>query len=265
MKGKKKPRKWLEKKQFRTWTNIMLVLAWSNIKVRYKSSVLGIFWSLITPLIFLGIFVFIFSQAFSDIENYPLFALSGLVFWNFFATTTSQITASVISGGGILKSIPVPPIIFPVSSLLAALFNLVFSLIPFSMLMLLFGQRPNWNLAALIPVIALYASFALGISLLLAALNVYMRDVLMLWSSVIPGLLYFTPIAYPVELIPEEWRWMMNFNPLFHYINSIRKILYYSSLPNLNEWLVILMIAALSLLIGIFVFQKLQRNFISAL
>lgn len=265
MKGKKSYRQRHGKQQFEKWVNIVLALSWANIKVRYKSSILGIFWSLITPLIFLAIFVFIFSQAFSEIENYPLFALSGLVFWNFFSTTTSQVIGSVIGGGGILKSIPVPPIIFPISSLIAALFNLCFSLIPFSVLMLLFGQRPSWNLIALMPIIVLYACFALGVALMLAALNVYMRDVLMLWSSLIPGMLYCTPIAYPVALIPDEWQWLMNFNPLFHYIRAIRSILYYSSLPSLNEWSIIFAIALVSLTLGVGVFQKLQRNFISAL
>ena len=253
------------KKQFKSWINITLMLAWVKIKVRYKNSILGVFWSLITPLIFLGIFIFIFSQAFSEIENYPLFALSGLIFWNFFSTTTSQIADSVIGGAGILKSIPIPPIIFPVSALIAALLNLLFSLVPFTVIMLLFGQYPNWNLLALVPAIFLYACFALGVSLLLAALNVYMRDVLMFWSSIIPGLLYCTPIAYPIGLIPEEWQWLMNFNPLFHYITAIRKILYYSNSPNTHEWLSILAIAVISLSMGVFVFQKLQRNFISAL
>ncbi len=265
MQGKKIYRQQHGKKQLKKWAHIVFALSWANIKVRYKSSILGIFWSLITPLLFLGIFVFIFSQAFSEIDNYPLFALSGLVFWNFFSTATSQIIGSVIGGGGVLKSIPVPPIIFPVSSLLAALFNLCFSLIPFSILMLLFGQRPSWNLVALIPIIVLYACFALGISLMLAALNVYMRDVLMLWSSLIPGMLYCTPIAYPVGLIPDKWQWLMNFNPLFHYISAIRSVLYYSSLPSLNEWSIIFSITLVSLALGIGVFQKLQCNFISAL
>ena len=265
MQGKNSFKGWNRKKQFRNWLDIALMLSWTNIRVRYKNSILGIFWSLVAPLIFLGIFVFVFSRAFRDIENYPLYALSGLVFWNFFATTTAQVIGSVISGGGILKSIPVPSIVFPISSLIAALFNLLLSLIPFSILMLLFGQRPNWNLIALIPIIVLYACFALGLSLILAALNVYMRDVLMLWSSITPGLLYCTPIAYPVDLIPDEWRWLMDLNPLFHYIAAIRSVLYYSSLPTLSQWSIILAIALASLTIGIGVFQKLQRNFISAL
>lgn len=262
---KKQFKRWQQQDQLRKWIDIIYILAWKNIKVRYKNSFLGIFWSLITPLIFLGIFVFIFSRAFSAIANYPLFALSGLIFWNFFATSTAQITGSIIEGRGILKSIPVPPILFPVASLLAALFNLLLSLIPFSGLMLLFGRRPSWHLMILIPIIGLYAGFILGISLLLTSLNVYMRDAGMLWSSILPGILYLTPIAYPVDLIPEDWQWFMNLNPLFHFIRSFREVLYYSRVPTSADWLLISMISLAFLSLGIVVFRKLQRNFISAL
>lgn len=245
--------------------DVAYILSWKNIKVRYKSSVLGIVWSLATPLIFLLIFVFIFSKAFSEIENYPLFALSGLIFWNFFATSTSQIIGSVVEAGGILKSIPVPPILFPISSLMAAVFNLLISLIPFSVLMIAFGNVPNLNSFLLLPVVFLYACFILGLSMVMAALNVYLRDIGMLWSSLLPAILYLTPIAYPVTLIPEKWRWLMNFNPLFHYIDSIRSILYSSMAPSISAFIIMLAISGFSLLAGIGIFKKIERNFISAI
>lgn len=244
---------------------IAYILSWKNIKVRYKSSVLGIVWSLATPLIFLLIFVFIFDQAFSEIENYPLFALSGLIFWNFFATATSQIIGSVVEAAGILKSIPVPPILFPLSSLMAAVFNLVISLIPFSILMIAFGNTPNLNSFLLIPVISLYSCFILGLSMIMAALNVYLRDIGMLWSSLLPAMLYLTPIAYPVTLIPEKWRWLMNFNPLFHYINATRSILYDSTTPSISDFLIMTGLSAFSLALGIGIFKKVEGNFISAI
>ncbi|MGH2413617.1 MAG: ABC transporter permease, partial [Brasilonema sp.] len=106
-----------------TW-EIISLLAWKNIKLRYQNSALGFFWSILNPLIFLLIFVFIFSQAFSDIKNYPIFALSGLIYWNFFATSSSQILGSVLEGAGILKSIAIPALIFPLSAIYAALINL---------------------------------------------------------------------------------------------------------------------------------------------
>ena len=249
----------------RSVIEVAYIISWKNIKVRYKSSVLGIVWSLATPLIFLLIFVFIFSKAFSEIENYPLFALSGLIFWNFFATSTSQIIGSVVEAGGILKSIPVPPILFPLSSLMAAVFNLLISLIPFSALMVVFGNVPDTSSFLLIPIIFLYACFILGVSMVMAALNVYLRDIGMLWSSLLPAILYLTPIAYPVTLIPERWRWLMNFNPLFHYISSIRSILYSSVAPSTSAFVLMLVISSLSLSVGIGVFKKIERNFISAI
>jgi ABC-2 type transport system permease protein len=244
---------------------VAYILSWKNIKVRYKSSVLGIVWSLATPLIFLLIFVFIFDQAFSEIENYPLFALSGLIFWNFFSTATSQIIGSVVEAAGILKSIPVPPILFPLSSLMAAVFNLMISLIPFSILMVAFGNTPNLNSFLLIPIVFLYSCFILGLSMTMAALNVYLRDIGMLWSSLLPAILYLTPIAYPITLIPEKWRWLMNFNPLFHYINATRSVLYDSTAPSISDFLIMTGLSVLSLAFGIAIFKKVEGNFISAI
>jgi ABC-2 type transport system permease protein len=101
--------------------------------------------------------------------------------------------------------------------------------------------------------------------MVMAALNVYLRDVGMLWSSLLPAILYLTPIAYPVTLIPEKWRWMMGFNPLFHYIKAIRSILYSSVAPSASEFLIMLLISMLSLILGLGIFRKIERHFISAI
>ena len=100
---------------------ILSTITVKNIKLKYKNSVLGFFWSLLTPMVYLGVFTFIFSQAFPNIENYPLFAITALIFWTYFSNSSTQIVNSIISSSGILKSVNVPSITFPLTALFAAI------------------------------------------------------------------------------------------------------------------------------------------------
>ena len=213
------------------FSRLAYTLAARNVKLKYKNSTLGFLWSLLTPLLYLMIFTLIFSQAFPSIENYPLFALTGLVFWGFFANSSNQVVQSVVASSGILKSVNVPTIIFPVSNLLAELFNLILSFIPFAVLMYFFGFRPSLETIFIIPFLIMFSMFTLGFSLIICTFNVYYRDIGILWGTLLPALFYFTPIAYSSQLVPEKYVWILKFNPLFHFVNMVRDILYYNTWP----------------------------------
>ncbi|NNF02482.1 MAG: ABC transporter permease, partial [Bacteroidia bacterium] len=238
-------------------------LATRNLKLKYKNSTLGFFWSLLTPLLYLIIFTIIFSQAFPNIENYPLFALTGLVFWTFFANASNQVVQSVVASAGILKSVNVPTIIFPVSNLIAELFNLMLSFIPFVVLMYFFGFRPAIETIFIIPFLIMFSMFTLGFSLIICTFNVFYRDIGILWNTLLPALFYFTPIAYSAKLIPEKYVWALKFNPLFHFINMVRDILYYNSWPSLDLLAIVASLSIVFFIAGLWVFRKLERGFIS--
>src|SRR6478609_1485752 len=201
------------KGRVRTYWETVGTVATRNIKLRYKNSFLGFFWSLLNPLMYLTIFIVVFSRVFPSIENYPLFAITGLLFWNFFSTSSAQIINTIYEHAGILKSINVPPIVFPLSALVANLFNFVLSLIPFLILMFWFGLKLDLLLLTLIPFLILYSVFVFAISFMLACLNVYFRDISMFWNTVLPALFYATPVVYPVEQLPQSIRWLMLLNP----------------------------------------------------
>jgi ABC-2 type transport system permease protein len=250
-------------KRAKTYYEVVSSVSIRNIKLRYKNSMLGFLWSLLSPLIFLSIFVFIFSQAFADIENYPLFAMTGLIFWIFFSTTTNQIINSFIESAGILKSINVPPIVFPISAIAASLVNLFLSFIPFFFLMIFFGFQPSWINLLLFPFLFLFCLFVFGFSLILASVNVFFRDVGMLWSTILPALMYITPVAYSATLVPESMRWVMLFNPLYHYFEVFRDVLYYQRIPTLFFTATTIVMAVVFLFLGLLVFRKLRNGFIS--
>jgi len=242
---------------------ILTTITIKSIKLKYKNSVLGFFWSLLTPMVYLGIFTFIFSNAFPNIENYPLFAITALIFWTYFANSSIQIVGSLISSAGILKSVNVPSIIFPLSALLAETFNLVLSFIPFGILMYVFGFSPGLELFFIFPAIVSFMLFTLGFSLMLTALNVFYRDVGILWSTLMPALFYFTPIAYSYEVIPESYQWIVKFNPLFHFVELFRTILYYNKIPSMELIMVTSSLSIGFFVVGLFIYKRLERGFIS--
>ena len=244
-------------------TYLLSTITSKSIKLKYKNSILGFFWSLLTPIVYLGIFTFIFSNAFPNIDNYPLFAITALIFWTYFSNSSQQIIESVIASAGILKSVNVPTIIFPLSALLTETFNLLLSFIPFGILMFVFGFSPGWEILFVVPAIILFMLFTFGFSLIICALNVFYRDVGILWGTLMPALFYSTPIAYSYEVVPESYRWIIKFNPLFHYVELFRAILYYNEIPSNQLLLTTVLLSFSFFAIGIFIYKRLERGFIS--
>ncbi|MFC1733292.1 ABC transporter permease [candidate division KSB1 bacterium] len=248
---------------FSRYIELVFAIAAKNVKLRYKNSLLGFLWTLLNPLIFLLIFTFIFRQAFPDIENYELYALTGLIFWSFFASGTVQIINSLIESAIIIKSIYVPSIIFPTSALIASLINLLLSLIPFTFLMLLLGFDPGIEALLVFPMILLFAFFTFGFSLVVCALNVYFRDIGIFWNTLLPAVFYFTPIAYSFRLVPESMQWVVKLNPLFHFIELFRSVLYYNQLPDASLTLICCALSGGFLVLGLIIFRSLKKWFIS--
>lgn len=243
--------------------NLVWILSLKNLKLRYKNSILGFMWSIITPLLYLAIFTFIFSNAFPDIDNYPLYALTGLIFWNFFSSASSTTIVSVIESRGILKSIKVDTIALPMAEVLTSLINLLFSFIPFGILMFLFDANLGFETLLIIPALLLFALFTLGIGIFICAFNVYFRDVGFLYTSLIPALFYFTPIAYTTSLIPQKFLFLIQINPIYHFMIVFREILYYNNFPSTMQWLVITTLSITFFFIGYRTFKWLEKGFIS--
>ncbi len=242
---------------------MLVTVAWKNVRLRYKGSLFGFLWTLFNPLLFLLIFLFIFSRAFAQVENYPVFALTGLVFWSFFATTSGHILGALVENAHVLRSLAVPPLVFPLAQLLAGLVNLALSMLPFALILLWLGWQPTWAAVLVLPVIALYAAFVFGVSLALCALNVYFRDIGLLWSALLPAIFYLTPVAYPPDLVPADLRWVAALNPLYHFIGLVREVLYLGHVPAIGLWVPAVGLTLIGLLGGLAVFNLLRRGFIA--
>jgi ABC-2 type transport system permease protein len=249
--------------KFKNFPNLVLTIAVKNIKMKYKNSALGFVWSLLHPLAYLLIFILIFSNAFPEMERYSLYALVGLVFWTYFNSTINQMLISIISNASVLKSIAIPKLLFPLSAMAAELITLSISIIPFFGLMFFFGLHVTAETLLLIPAMLIFGLFAFGVGLLLCTLNVFFRDIGILWNTLSPAIFYFTPIAYSIKLIPQKYLFALKFNPLFHYIQLMRDILYSNQLPSAETWGITIGFALGFTLIGLWVYNKLKSNFVS--
>ena len=185
-----------------------------DIKVRYKRSVLGFAWMLLNPLISMIVFSIIFREVFGMEQDYPLYVISALLFFNLFSLGSSQGLNSIVASSGLIRKVAVPKAIFPLASVLANLVNFALSLIPLAAVMVFTGAKLTPALL-LVPVGILAISlFTYGMSLALATANVFYRDVRWFYDSALLILFYVTPVIYPAKVVPEQFRFLLTFNPL---------------------------------------------------
>lgn len=244
---------------------IILFLIYKNLQLKYKHSALGFFWSLLHPFLYLLIFLAIFSAAFPAIANYPLYVLSGLVFWIYFAGGTNQLSQVFIKNTHLIKSLNVPKSIYPLTELGAELASFLLGLIPFMVIMYFMGMHFSFNLLWIIPVIILFSIFIFSVGLILGSLNVFFRDVGILWNTINPALFYLSPIAYSFKIVPQQFKFIVKYNPLYHFLELVRNVLYEGQTPSLHYVGRCLMITAFTALIAFLIYRKTRNGFISNL
>ncbi len=246
--------------------NITRIYALSkrNVILRYKNSIVGFLWGFFKPLLYLLIFIIVFSKI-SSVDNYALYATSGLVFWFFFANVTNQSIASIISSAGIIKSLNIPVIFFPLSEIISELFNLILMLAIFMIAMHWFGLVYSFKLLLIVPAVLLFSLFTLGLTLILCSLNVFFRDIGILWTTLQPALFYLTPIAYPESLITNHYSMVVKCNPIYYFIKLSRNIISEPTYPSGDLWIQCLVLAGVSFMLGYFIFNKLKNQFISSI
>ena len=246
--------------------NILINLVVRNLKLKYKNSVLGYLWSLITPLVYLAIFNFVFGAAFgSSMNNYSLYVVIGLVLWMFFNNASNEIIASIGRNASIIKAISTPLIIFPLSALLTEAISTILTFLVFGILMFFFGFQISWETILVIPFLVLFGLFTFGISLFLSVLNVYFRDISILWSTINPALFYVTPIAYSLAIVPEKYHWILKINPLYFFFDASRSILFSNENPSLQVWLIITVLTSVAFGLGYLTLSKLKNGLASNL
>jgi ABC-2 type transport system permease protein len=205
----------------------------------------------------------VFSHLFRfDIENFPVYFLSGLIIFSFFSEATSISMNSIISNSSLINKVYMPKYIFPVSKVLSSAINLGFAFVALMMVMMV----TNVNISAtilLFPIAFLYVIvFTLGFSLILSTLAVFFRDVIHLYGVLLMAWMYFTPIIYPINIIPEKYLIILRLNPMYYLVEYFRHLSIYSTMPSLELNIYCLLISLTSLVIGLVVFKNYQNKFI---
>jgi ABC-2 type transport system permease protein len=233
-----------------------------DLTIRYKRSVLGFFWTMLHPLLLMLIFTVVFSTVFSGrAPHYETYFLSAYVAWNFFAQTVINAMASVAWNGPLMKRVRVPPTIFTLSNTLSGLVNLGLSLIVLFPIMLITGA-PLYATLLFLPVsVLILGIFTFGVSLALTAITIYFGDVREMVQAAMPALMYLTPVIYPIAIVPERFRWLIQMNPIVSIVTIVRDPIYYGSLPSSLTFAIATLVAFASLLAGWMIFRHLAPRF----
>lgn len=248
---------------FVKYNNLLRKLISRDIKVRYRKSVLGLLWTILNPLLMMIIMSIVFSKIFNmTINNFPVYVMIGNIIFNFHSEATSQAIMSILSNASLIKKVYIPKYLFPLSKVLSALINLSFSFIALLLVMIFTKMSFHWTILLVwIPLIYLFM-FVLGISMILASINVYFRDIGHLYSVLLTAWTYLTPIFYDFNIIPQDIKIIINMNPLYHFITFFRKIIMDGTIPTINENVLCFLMGLCFLLIGCMIFKKMQNKFI---
>jgi lipopolysaccharide transport system permease protein len=211
------------------YIELLQVLVSRNLKVRYRGSFLGIYWSLLNPLIMTGLYTAIFGATFAkyydnSIANYVLAALTGLIVINFFSASTAQALSSVVGNGALLNKIRLPVSVFPVSMILANIFQFVMGAFPLLAIVAIIKSHSLINVVAIfLPFIAL-VMFCVGVGFFVSALFVFFRDLPYFYELVVFMLWISSPVFYPAAIVPKAVQPFLSINPLSPIIESLRQI-----------------------------------------
>ena len=242
---------------------LMEQLVSRDFKAKYKRSVLGIFWSFLNPLLTMTVQYLIFSTLFrNNIPNYPVYLLTGTVFFNFFSEAINLGMVSITGNAHLIKKVYMPRYIYPVAKVLFALINFGFALIPL-MLMVIFTGTPIRPAMLLLVFDALcMVAFVTGMVLLMSVFMTFFQDTQFLWNVISMMWMYATPIFYPETIIPQKLLTVYHMNPMYQYITFARTVILNGVSPAPSSYLWCLISSAVVLFVGVKVFNKYQDELV---
>ena len=248
---------------FKKFQPLLAELVARDIKIKYRRSVLGVLWTLLNPLFMMIILSVVFSSIFKfDIENFPLYILSGQLIFNFFNDATTSSMTSIIGSAALIKKVYVPKYLFVIARVFSSFINLMASLVALILVMVAMRAELHWTVIFSVIPLAMIILFSLGVGMLLAALTVKFRDIMHLYSVFTTALMYLTPVIYPMSILPGWLYKIVMLNPLTPMLMMFRNVMINNTLIDIPTLLITLVETIAMFLIGLYVFYKNQDDFI---
>ncbi len=254
-------------KEIYAYREMIFSLVKRDLKGRYKGSALGFLWTFLNPLFQLAVYTMVFSVIMrSDIKDYYLFLFVALIPWIFFSTSVTGGASCILAQQDMVKKIYFPREVLPVSYVTSQFINMLLSFIVI-FAVLAFARYPLRPRAVLcLPAVMLVEyGLALGITMVMSAVTVYLRDMEYVLGILTMAWQFLTPVMYALEQVPEKVRFFFSLNPMTHIISAYREILYYGIAPRLETLLSAFLTGVIMLAAGWAVFQRLQRHFVEEL
>lgn len=232
-----------------------------EIKRKYARSYLGIVWSVLNPLLTMAVMSLIFSYMFKrSIENFPLYYLTGNIFWTMFSGATNSAMTALVDNKNLLLKAKLPKQTFVLSRVYTSLTNFGYTCVAYILMLIIFRVKPSWTMLLFPFDVALALIFASGIGYILSILYVFFADIKYLYSVLLTMLMYMSAIFYPVTSLPPILQELIGYNPIYMSIYIAREAVIYQHMPHYSAWIKLGISAIVSFSVGLAVFKKKEND-----
>ena len=247
---------------FKKYHFLLYQLVKKDIKLKYRNSYLGVFWTMLEPLLTMMVLVLVFSAMGNQTKDFPVYILTGRLIYTFFSNTTRTALRSVRSNANMIKKVYVPKYMYPFASVISGYIMFLISLLVLAGVAIVRGIKPTWHLLEAIFPLTIVFIMTLGVGLLLSAVAVFFRDMEYLWGVALMLLMYACAIFYRVEDIASEKNiWLFRLNPLYSVIENFRDAIFGNPI-DMSAMLYSFVFSVVLLVVGIVVFYRKQDHFI---
>lgn len=258
-------RQWMNLELRNLWAHRELfhILAWRDVKVRYKQSAMGVAWVILQPLLTMIVFTLLFGRVarmHSGGQPYAIFSYAGLLPWTFFAQAVTSSSNSLVNSSNLITKVYFPRLLIPIAAVGAGLIDLTIASLMLLVIMPLYGVGFHLTMVMLLPLVVLTVMTACAVGIFTSALNVQYRDIRYALPFVVQLWMFLTPVIYPVSFLPERWRWLLRLNPLSGIIEGFRAAIF----SDRFDWLGLMIstgIAVTLLVATVYSFRRMERQF----
>ncbi len=241
---------------------LIQTLVGRDLKARYRGSTLGLLWTLLNPLLHMGIYTLVFSIYMRiEMERYTAFLLCGLLPWIWLSSSLLIGATSIVEGSGLLKKVFFPAHVLPTVTVMANFVNFLLSLPILVAFLLLSGVKLEWTFLMLPLIMVCQFAFTLGLTLVVSAASVHYRDIPQILGHLVTFWFFLSPILYPVTRVPEQFRVILSLNPFTPFVVAYQDVLLYSKIPSFGAFGEMIFAGVFALLGGLLIFTRFRWSF----